>query len=59
MSFNGDNFNLYTNSGYILVEFLTNKVLTGVYSDLVKGTQIGVYLAGLKCVPGVFYTNIL
>ena len=38
MSFNRDNFNLYANSGYILVEFLTNKVLTGVYSNLVKGT---------------------
>jgi hypothetical protein len=38
MSFNGDNLNLYANSGYILVEFLANEVLTGVYSDLVGGT---------------------
>ena len=38
ISFNGDNFNLYANSGYILVEFLANKVLTSVYSDLVGGT---------------------
>jgi hypothetical protein len=38
MSFNGDNFNLYTNSGYILVEFLANEVLAGVCGDLVRGT---------------------
>jgi hypothetical protein len=38
ISFNGDNLDLYTNSGYILVKFLINKVLTGVYSNLVRGT---------------------
>ena len=38
MSFNGDNFNLCANSGYILVEFLTNEVLAGVCGDLVRGT---------------------
>jgi hypothetical protein len=35
MSFNGDNFNLCADSGYILVEFLANKVLTYISSDLV------------------------
>jgi len=38
ISFNRDNLDLYANSGYILVEFLTNKVLTSVYGDLVGGT---------------------
>jgi hypothetical protein len=38
ISFNGDNFNLYTNRGYILVKFLINEVLAGVYSNLVGGT---------------------
>jgi hypothetical protein len=59
MSFNGDNFDFCANSGCILVEFLANEVLAGVYGDLVGGTQIGVYPAGLECVPGVFCTNIL
>jgi hypothetical protein len=36
ISFNRDNFNLYANSSYILVEFLTNKVLAYISSDLVK-----------------------
>jgi hypothetical protein len=36
MSFNRDNFNLYADSGYILVEFLTDKVLAYISSDLVR-----------------------
>ena len=36
MSFNKDNFDLYADSGYILVEFLANKVLTYIGSNLVR-----------------------
>ena len=38
MSFNRDNPDLYAYSNYVLVKFVTNKVLISIYSDLVKGT---------------------
>jgi hypothetical protein len=59
VSLNRNNFNFYTYSSYILVEFLANEVFTGICSNLVKGTQISIYLISLKCIPSILYTNIL